>query len=209
MHIPNKFKQTDMAQLKNLMKEYPFATLVTYSEAGIEATHLPVIYRCVNGNELIQGHIAKVNKLWESVKNGSDVLLIFNGPNGYISPNYYPTKKVTGKAVPTWNYVVVQVKGHISFVHDEQWIYNLVDDLTQEHESGQAVPWSIKDAPDNYIKKMLPAIVGIEIAVGSIEGQWKLSQNQPEINKSGVVSGLLEEGDSSALSLSALVKNHF
>ncbi|NRB25967.1 FMN-binding negative transcriptional regulator [Shewanella sp.] len=193
MHIPSKFKQNDDSQLMAIMREYPFATLITNTESGVEATHLPVVFKESEGKFTILAHIARANKLWESVKDGSEILLIFNGPNCYISPNYYPTKKESGKAVPTWNYVVVHVKGNISFINDTQWIYNMIDSLTEEHESKQDVPWSMSDAPTTYINKMLPAIVGIEISVSSIEGQWKLSQNQPEINKLGVIQELLEK----------------
>jgi len=203
MHIPSKFKQNNNSQLMAIMREYPFATLITNSEVGVEATHLPVIVKESEGKCTILAHIARANKLWQSVKEGSEILLIFNGPNCYISPNYYPTKKESGKAVPTWNYVVVHVKGNISFIHDAQWVYNMIDLLTGEHESKQDVPWSISDAPATYINKMLPAIVGIEISVNSIEGQWKLSQNQPEINKLGVIQKLLEKN----IKVSRLVKD--
>ena len=117
-------------------------------------------------------------------------MVIFNGPNCYISPNNYPTKKDTGKAVPTWNYMVVHVKGNISFIDDNEWIYEMLDTLTQEHESQQVIPWSIKDAPASYIQKMLSVLVGIKIEIIYINSQWKLSQNQPDINQSGVVEGL-------------------
>lgn len=204
MHIPSKFNQKDESELKGVIREYPFATLITQSKTGIDANHFPVIFNCVDGKDVIQAHIAKANKIWEMVEEGSDVLLIFNGPNCYISPNYYPTKKESGKAVPTWNYVVVHVKGRISFIHNEKWIYNMIDSLTNIHELNQDIPWSMADAPDTFIKKMLPAIVGIEISIDSIEGQWKLSQNQPEVNKLGVVKGLEKHEDD----VSMLVKNH-
>jgi transcriptional regulator len=204
MHIPSKFKQNEESTLLEIIREYPFATLITNSESGIEATHLPVILAKTDGKNIIQAHIARANKIWKSVKEDSEILLVFNGPNCYISPNYYPTKAEAGKAVPTWNYVVVHVKGHISFIHDEKWIYNMIDSLTNEHESMQEMPWSISDAPDTYINKMLPAIVGIEISVSSMEGQWKLSQNQPEVNKFGVIKGLLENGE---LKVSELVND--
>ncbi len=200
MHIPSNFKQSDEYQLKDIIREYPFATLITQSESGMEATHFPVILNCVEGKEVIQAHIAKANKIWQTVKEGSEILLIFNGPNCYISPNYYPTKKESGKVVPTWNYVVVHVKGRILFIHDKKWIYNVIDSLTRVHESNQETPWSIAEAPDAFIEKMLPAIVGVEISIDSIEGQWKLSQNQPEVNKLGVVKGLeSHEGEVSQL----------
>lgn len=207
MHIPSKFKQNDESQLIALIREYPFATLVTHSESSIEATHLPVIIAKVEGKNIIQAHIAKANKIWESVKDGSEILLIFNGPNCYISPNYYPTKKESGKAVPTWNYVAVHVKGSISFIHDEKWIYRMIDSLTEEHESKQKIPWSISDAPATYISKMLPAIVGIEIVIDSIKGQWKLSQNQPEVNQFGVIEGLHEKNEAHEREISKLIQD--
>ena len=197
-----------MAQLKNLMKEYPFATLVTYSEAGIEATHLPVIYRCVNGNELIQGHIAKVNKLWESVKNGSDVLLIFNGPNGYISPNYYPSKRENGRAVPTWNYIAVHAKGNIQCFHVNDRKLEVVSHLTNLHEVDQPQPWSVSDAPNVYIEKMLSAIVGLEIEVTSLIGKWKVSQNQSGDNQQGVITGLLSEVENNSHKMAEIIKTN-
>lgn len=206
MHTPIKFQQNEDSQLKSIIREYPFATLITYSESGIEATHLPVTLIDMGEKSIIQAHIARANKLWKSVKEGSEILLIFNGPNCYVSPNYYPTKKESGKAVPTWNYVVVHVKGVISFIHDEKWIYNMIDSLTKEHEAKQDVPWSMSDAPDTYINKMLPAIVGIEIVIDSFEGQWKLSQNQPEVNQVGVIQGLLEKGQACDRKVSELVK---
>jgi len=207
MFIPKKFKQDNIENLVQLMEQYPFATLITYSETGIEATHLPMLVVKKAEKYYLKAHIAKANPLWKSVKNNSDILVTFHGPNCYISPNHYPTKKQTGKAVPTWNYVVVQVKGTISFIHDAEWIYNAIETLTNIHESGQSQPWSMSDAPDEYIQKMIPAIVGIEIEVTSIKGQWKLSQNQPEVNQQGVVEALLQSSDSNIVEVASLVNN--
>ena len=190
MHIPKQFKQESNTELLELMREYPFATLITHSTSGMEANHLPISLAWQEDKLYLHAHIAKVNSLWQSVAESSEVLVVFNGPNCYISPNHYPTKQQTGKAVPTWNYVAVHVKGSISFIHDAAWIYQALENLTAEHESGLDNPWAISDAPAPYIDKMLPAIVGIEIAVTSITGQWKLSQNQPTVNQIGVVEGL-------------------
>ena len=151
-------------------------------------------------------HIAKVNQVWQSVAESSEVLVIFNGPNCYISPNNYPTKQQTGKAVPTWNYVTVHVQGSIAFIHDSSWIYQALETLTTDQESKQSTPWAITDAPLSYINKMLPAIVGIEIAVTSIMGQWKLSQNQPQVNQLGVIEGLSASEMPSAKQVAAMVQ---
>jgi transcriptional regulator len=207
--IPRKFKQENIEDLVELMQQYSFATLITQSEVGIEATHLPMIVVKKSDKFYLEAHIAKANPLWKSVINGSDVLVTFNGPNCYISPNNYPTKKDTGKAVPTWNCVVVHVKGTISFIHDSDWIYNAIETLTTIHESGQPEPWSISDAPHEYIQKMLPAIVGIEIEVASITGQWKLSQNQPEVNQRGVAEALSESTDSSITEIASMINANF
>ncbi|MGH1440371.1 MAG: FMN-binding negative transcriptional regulator [Cellvibrionaceae bacterium] len=208
MHIPKKFRQESQTELHEAIRRYPFASLITYSQSGLEVNHIPFVLKEVDGKQLLQGHIARANPLWQNVDDQSEALVVFNGPNHYISPNYYPTKKATGKAVPTWNYISVNVKGTLSYVHDSAWLYNMIDELTQEHELGRPEPWSVKDAPENYIQKMLPAIVGLEIKISSLEGQWKLSQNQPTENKQGVIEGLLKENNSDANTMAALVKQH-
>lgn len=206
MHIPKQFKQENDTELLELMREYPFATLITHSTSGIEANHLPISLSWQEDKLYLHAHIAKVNSLWQSVAESSEVLVVFNGPNGYISPNHYPTKQQTGKAVPTWNYVAVHVKGSISFIHDAAWIYQALESLTDEHESELDNPWAMSDAPAPYIDKMLPAIVGIEIAVTSITGQWKLSQNQPTVNQIGVVEGLSASDKQNDKTVAAMVR---
>ncbi|WP_163833460.1 FMN-binding negative transcriptional regulator [Spartinivicinus ruber] len=199
MFIPKAFEQNNTDCLINLIREYPFATLITVSEVeGIEANQIPLLFTQDEDKKYLQGHIAKANSLWKSVKNGSEVLVIFNGPNGYISPNYYPTKHETGKAVPTWNYVTVHVRGRLSFIHDTDWNKEMIDRLTVEHEASQKTPWTLNDAPEGYIEKMLQAIIGVKVEITSIVGKWKLSQNQPEKNRNGVIKGLLGQDQSNA-----------
>ncbi|MCJ8311568.1 MAG: FMN-binding negative transcriptional regulator [Saccharospirillaceae bacterium] len=190
MYCPTKFQQQNTQQLEALINDYPFATLITYTDNEIEVNHLPFILKTINGKQVLQAHIAKANPLWKNVQNKSKVMVVFNGPNEYISPNYYPTKKETGKVVPTWNYAVVHVKGDIRFIQEPSWLLQLIGDLTQHHEAKQQTPWMMSDTPAGYINKMLPAIVGLEIDISCIQGKWKLSQNQPEVNKLGVVKGL-------------------
>ncbi|SEA11803.1 negative transcriptional regulator, PaiB family [Microbulbifer marinus] len=206
MYTPKKFNQTDMGEMKGLIIDYPLATLVTYSNSGLDAHHIPLHLCEREGKIILQGHIAKANPLWREVDDGSNVLAVFNGPNCYISPNHYPTKSETGKAVPTWNYVSVHAKGILSFIHDEKWIYEVIDRLTIQHEGTSEGAWSISDAPESYIEKMLPAIVGLEVEVTSLSGQWKLSQNQPERNRHGVIAGLSASNDTDKLKVSELVE---
>ncbi|MGL5291227.1 MAG: FMN-binding negative transcriptional regulator [Plesiomonas sp.] len=187
MYIPEKFKQENIEDILKLIRAHPFATVITSSQLGAEADHLPLFLIERDGKLYLQGHIAKANSLWQTTPPLSDVLVIFNGPNSYISPNYYPTKKENGKAVPTWNYAVVHAKGKLEFIHEPEWITKVLEQLTLEHEREQAVPWLMADAPKSYIQAMLSAVVGIEIAIDSLTGKWKLSQNQPELNQQGVI----------------------
>lgn len=208
MYLPKMFKQNEAINLQNMMVKYPFASLVTQSDIGLEVDHLPFYLKKINDNCILQGHIAKVNPLWKNLKDKSEVLLVFHGPNCYISPNHYPTKKQNGRVVPTWNYVAVHVSGIMSYRFDDQFKLEMLNNLTYQHEKKQQTPWSINDAPEQYIKRMLPAIVGLEVDVTSITGQWKVSQNQPEINKQGVVKGLYKEQETDALNIADLIKNH-
>ncbi len=208
MYIPKNFEQHDVSKLKALIAEYPLATLITHSEQGLVANHIPFIFESCNGRNHLQGHIAKTNPLWKEVKDGSEILAIFHGPDCYISPNYYPTKKEHGKAVPTWNYVVAHVKGYLSFIHDLEWNLNIINKLTEQQESNQKKPWSTNDAPKDYIEKMLSAIVGVDIHIHSITGKWKASQNQANINKQGIIDALSNSDQNEHHTMANLVKEH-
>ncbi len=208
MHVPKAFQQDDPVALHELMEKYPLASLITYSATGIEVNHIPFFLNKSKGKLSLQGHIAKANPLWKLIKDKSQVLLVFHGPNCYISPNYYPTKKEQGKVVPTWNYVAVHVKGLLSYRFDTEFKLDMLNNLTIQHEQNQEKPWSITDAPMQYIQRMLAAIVGLEIEILSITGKWKVSQNQPEINKQGIVAGLSNEETSDSLNIANLVQTH-
>lgn len=208
MHIANTFKQDDQLQLQAIMVKYPFASLVSYSESGLEVNHLPLYLDTSHDKAVLQGHIAKANPLWKNLKPDSEALVVFQGPNAYISPNFYPTKKQNGRAVPTWNYVAVHVKGEIQMRFDNAFKLNMLHNLTFQQEQKQPKPWSIYDAPPEYIERMLPAIIGIEIQITSMQGQWKLSQNQPEINKQGVAAGLSKSQRNDVLEMATLVKKY-
>lgn len=190
MHIPPQFSQQDPSQLVALIKQYPLANVVCVIEQGLCAHHLPLYLAESQETTVLRGHIAKANDMWKVVADKSQVLAIFQGPQAYITPNYYPTKQQHGKAVPTWNYVAVHIKGSLRFIDDSSYKYEVVDRLTHHMEAEEAKPWQLSDAPDEYIERMLTGIVGIEIVVEAMEGQFKLSQNQPEVNQQGVVNGL-------------------
>jgi transcriptional regulator len=176
MYTPASFRESRIDILQDLMRAYPFATVVANGANGLVANHLPFE---VIGGAALHGHVARGNEL--ASMDGAEVLLIFQGPDGYISPNWYPSKHETGREVPTWNYAVVHVHGRLQVIDDAVWTRALLDALTDHHEASQPSPWRVADAP---------AIVGIAVTIERIEGKFKLSQNHPARNQSGVVDGL-------------------
>lgn len=185
MYTPASFRESRIDVLHDLMRAYPFATVVATGVNGLIANHMP--FDVVN-DALLHGHVARGNEL--AKMDGTDVLLVFKGPDGYISPNWYPSKHETGREVPTWNYAVVHVHGRLQVIDDAAWKRRLLDALTDHHEVTQPLPWHVADAPADHIEKMLDAIVGVAVTIERIEGKFKLSQNHPVRNQAGVVDGL-------------------
>ena len=193
MYQPAHFVEQDADTLLALMKAHPLATLVR-GGAELGADILPLEVDRVGDGWRVTGHVARANPLWREA-DGQPVLLVFQGPQAYVSPNWYPSKFQYGKAVPTWNYAMVQVHGTLRAIEDAEWLRAFVTRLTERHEGGRAVPWHVSDAPADYIDAMLKAIVGIEIEVTRVEGKFKLSQNRSAEDRTGVVLGL--ESDAS------------
>lgn len=201
MYMPKSFVETRPEALHGLIRDYPFATVVAGAADGVVANHLPLEW--VGG--ALHGHVARGNEL--ARLDGAEVLAIFKGPDGYVSPNWYPTKQETHREVPTWNYAVVHVRGRLKVVEDAAWLRALLERLTDHHEAAEPQPWRVGDAPDDHVEKLLRAIVGIEIAIERIEGKFKLSQNHPERNRLGVIAGLRRrdgDGDAALAALMAL-----
>src|SRR6266700_94994 len=154
----------------------------------------------------LRGHVARDNPVWRDFSKDVQALLVFQGPKAYITPSWYPTKRETGKVVPTYNYIVVHAYGPLRVVEDRAWLRGLVERLTNRHEAARPQPWKITDAPGDYIEKMLGAIVGIEVPVARLLGKWKASQNRPPADRDGVVRGLGEIDDADAAAMAGLVK---
>ena len=188
MYQPAHFVEQDTDALLALMTSAPLATLVR-GGAELAADLLPLEVERVGAGWRITGHVARANALWREA-DGQPVLAIFQGPQAYISPNWYPSKAQHGKAVPTWNYTMVQVHGTLHAIEDPQWLRAFVTRLTERHEGGRAMPWHVADAAADYVDAMLKAIVGIEIEVTKLEGKFKLSQNRSAEDRTGVVLGL-------------------
>ena len=199
MYAPKSFRETRSEVLRDLVRAYPFATVVVQAQGGLVANHLPFEW---NGDAL-QAHVARGNEL--VAMDGAPVLVVFQGPQGYISPNWYPSKHETGREVPTWNYTVVHVHGRLRVVDDAAWVRRQLEALTDHHESGQPRPWTISDAPEDHVEKLLGAIVGIEVTVERIEGKFKLSQNHPARNREGVIAGLRQRDGDGDVELAAMM----
>lgn len=189
MYLPKHFEQPDRAALVALMRERPLATLVLAAPDGPTADLIPLEYTADAGEHgTLRGHVARANPLWKHA--GAQALAVFSGPDAYVSPNWYPSKREHGKVVPTWNYAMVQARGTLRAVDDAPWLRALVGRLTDRHEAAQPQPWSVNDVPEDYVQQMLRAIVGIEIELASLVGKWKVSQNRSAADREGVAQGL-------------------
>ncbi len=177
--------------MHDLVRAYPLATLVTLSADGLNANHIPLH---LSEQPLpwgtLRGHVARANPMWSDLVEEIDVLAVFQGPDAYISPSLYATKKDTGKVVPTWNYAVVHAYGALKVIDDASWVRSRLEELTAQQEVVFTEPWQISDAPHEFTERLLGSIVGIEIVITKLLGKWKVSQNQPPENQKSVVQGL-------------------
>jgi transcriptional regulator len=191
MYVPKHFEEPDADVMRALMRAHPLATIITSGLGGLCANHIPLLVDPVpTPYGRLLGHVARANSMWREVDESQEVLAIFQGPDAYISPNWYATKRENGKVVPTWNYAVVHAYGHMHVHDDQEWTRGQIEQLTAEHEALMSAPWSVSDAPTEYVEKLIQAIVGIEIVLTKLVGKWKVSQNQPLENRAGVVAGL-------------------
>lgn len=196
MYIPKPFEVLDVDRLHNLIRCNPLATLVVALDSGLNADLITVYLNLQeDGKTVLQGHIATQNDLWKRCGELEDCLLLFQGGNAYVSPSFYPSKAEDGKVVPTWNYMVVQVKGRIRFIHEPSWKLNMLQSLTDEHEKHRDPPWAVSDAPQDYIEHLLAAIVGFEVEIQEVIGKFKLNQNHSVENRKGVIAGLSKSGN--------------
>ncbi len=207
MYVPKQFEEPSVAVMHQLLREQPLATLVTVGENGPDANLIPLSLVVNEENPLgmLQGHVARANPLWKAPAE-TPVLAVFHGGESYISPSWYATKQETGRVVPTWNYAVVHARGKMRVMDDPKWLLAQIEVLTQAQEADFEHPWSVSDAPADYVEKLLTAIVGIGITITSLQGKWKVSQNQPEHNRLGVIQGLETRETQKATAMANLVR---
>lgn len=209
MYVPKHHEESDRSMLHALIRAHPLGTWVTQGDGELIANHIPFLLDPARGEYgTLTGHVARANRAWQSFSRAVDSIVLFQGPQTYITPSWYPSKHAHGKAVPTWNYAVVHAHGMPRAVEDPAWLLDHVSQLTASHEAGQALPWKVSDAPRDYVDRMLQSIVGIEIPITKLVGKWKVSQNRPEADRLGVVAGLLARGDAQSRQMAALVNEH-
>ncbi|HEX7199906.1 MAG TPA: FMN-binding negative transcriptional regulator [Dongiaceae bacterium] len=195
MYLPPHFKQEELPALQGSMRAARLATLVTLGAEGMEASHVPILLDEGEGPfGVIRGHLARANPQWRRAATETLALAMFLGPDAYVSPNWYATKRETGKVVPTWNYLAIHAYGRVEFFEDAERLRAIVTSLTQRHEGRREKPWAVSDAPEDYIQAQLRGIIGFRLPIDRLEGKWKLSQNRPEVDRRGVIEGLEGEG---------------
>ncbi|MEO1545006.1 MAG: FMN-binding negative transcriptional regulator [Pseudomonadota bacterium] len=206
MYQPALFREDRVDVMHQLMRAHPFGLLTSIQAGRVNADHLPmVIHEDLAEKGIIRCHVAKGNPLWLDRAGSSEVLAVFQGPQAYVTPSWYPSKKVHGKVVPTWNYAVVHARGTLEFRDDHGWLMEHLSELTARHEGRRLKPWHVSDAPKDYMTRQFKGLVGVEIQVTELEGKWKVSQNKDAGDRKGVQEGLLREPDPSAAEVSELV----
>ncbi len=202
MYVPKHFSETRPERLVALIRSAPFGTLVTVTAEGIEASHVPFVHKPDPAPwGTIEAHLARNNTQWETLDASVEALVIFQGPDAYITPSWYASKRETGRAVPTWNYVVVHAYGPLRVIQDPGWLRRHVEELTDQQERGRPHPWRVTDAPAEYLENMLKAIVGVQIPISKVVGKWKLGQNRSLADRQGMLAGLAGQDDPSAHAL--------
>ncbi len=207
MYLPAHFNESRIDVLHGAMRDIGFATLVTSKAGAMTATHLPLLVDAEPGpNGALIGHVARANPQWRDFGNGTDSLAIFLGPQSYISPNWYPSKREHAKVVPTWNYIAIHAYGPLEIVEDRAALLGIVTRLTERYEASSAVPWKVSDAPKDFLDQMVKAIVGLRLPIARIEGKWKLSQNRAAPDRLGTIAGLEGKGEPAAMALAAAMR---
>jgi len=208
MYRPDHFRVDDLPQMHALMRERPLAALVSAGPEGLYASHVPTVLKDDGPYGVIEFHLARANPHWKHLAEASEALMIFQGAEGYITPNWYPSKAEHQKVVPTWNYAVVHAYGRPQVVQDKDQLRRHVADLTAQQERDELTPWALTDAPETFIEAMLRGIVGFRLAITRLEGKWKMSQNRQLKDRDGVVRGLRKRAAGDDLETAEMVSRH-
>lgn len=203
MYVPKVNQESDRNVLHHVIEQHPLATLIINRESGLEINHVPFLLDTTKGPfGTLYGHVARASPV---ALGASSATLIFNGPNAYVSPSWYPSKQATGKVVPTWNYVVMHVHGSVTLHDSREWLQQHIAAMTARHEQQVNQTWQVSDAPDDFIETLCSAIVGIEIRIERWEGKTKISQNRSEADQQGVINGLRETQHEGSLQMASFM----
>jgi transcriptional regulator len=207
MYEPPLHKKESLEAQHALIRSQPLGVLVSKGPDGLEANAIPfLIDASASKLGTLRAHMARANPQWRSLGAADEALVVFQGPDRYISPNWYASKRDTGKVVPTWNYVMVQARGRPRVIEDPEWLRAQIEELTRTHEGRRPAPWAVSDAPADFVAMQVKAIVGVEIEIARIAGKWKASQNRPAADREGVIEGLTAEGEPMALDMAEIVR---
>jgi transcriptional regulator len=208
MYQPDHFRVDDVPEMHALMRARPFVTLVSSGPTGLYATHMPTVLKDDAPYGTIEFHLSRANPHWKYLTECDEALIIFQGQEAYITPNWYPSKAEHQKVVPTWNYAVVHAYGRPEMMQEAGWVRSHVAELSAQQERSEAKPWALTDAPDRYVEVMLRGIVGFRFVITRLEGKWKMSQNREMKDREGVVQGLSKRGAGDDLEVAASVAQH-
>lgn len=208
MYIANHHRQPDLSATQALIDTHPLGAWVVQTREGLAANHVPFLLDRSRGPQgTLLGHVSRANPVWRQLQDGAPSVVMFQGPQSYITPGWYPGKAAHGEVVPTWNYVVAHAHGVPRAVDDAQWLRDFLTRLTAAHETAQPVPWAVTDAPAAFVDKLLRAVVGIEIPIDRLEGKLKASQDEALPDRLGTVEGLLAQGSANASAMASLVQS--
>jgi len=202
VYIPTPFLVEDRKVIVAFMRQFDFAAVVSHSDTGFVASHVPVLIREVGSELHIVGHVARGNSHWRLMQSQAESMVIFQGPHAYVSPTWY----AVSPAVPTWNYAVVHAYGAARVREDATFIAGVVEDLTRRYEDQREHPWSTQAVPGESYEKLLNAIVGFEISVSRCEAKFKLGQNRSVEDRAGTIAGLERESSPKALELAHFMR---
>ena len=200
MYQPPHFREDRLDIQHAMIRSQSLGLLITAGPGGLQANHIPfLIDPDASERGTLRAHLARANPQLQELAAVNQCMIAFQGPQQYISPSLYPTKRETGKVVPTWNYITVHAWGRPQVMDDAAWLRQQIDDLTRHKEAARAAPWNVSDAPEAFVDAQVKGIVGLEIPIARIEGKWKVSQNRPAIDQVGVAAGLRGAGDEAAV----------
>ena len=203
MYQPPHFRETRLEIQHALIQTHSLGLLITAGPEGLQANFIPFLIDAQKSEHgTLRAHLARANPQLRELAAVAECLVVFQGPQHYISPSLYPTKRETGKVVPTWNYITVHAWGRPQVIDDAAWLRNQIEYLTRHNEESRAAPWKVSDAPEPFVAAQVKGIVGLEIPIARIEGKWKVSQNRPAVDQAGVVAGLRGGGSDAELTAS-------